>query len=500
MGGIIGNLENANASITLDNSDGLLSDLFLPPPIGIRVVITGSGMHDVPYFTGIITGITIGEAISLNLEAGERIPLSAQIPLLSTTQLPGYRTDQSIPIVYGTVTLQPVSADSTGYIYLAAGHPCAQVEAVMIDNAEIQAWSWKNSINEAGTMATISLTTSLQANQRITCRVRGKQSLRSGALITNPADVVWDILANVCGISIEYSELDRFRTDMAAKGITLSGAIVDARKTIRSTLDEIMISCGSVWSGQVPGIALDYLGAIQEPPSAVITANQINSLQISAKLSEIATSLKMSYAYNFSQNQHTKTALFDCAAGIKQLGRTIVDLEASWLSSTRNAVILGEQYLQWKATPQWSISISTGGEHKSIRPGQWITAIHPHLPGGQITSLCINAELDITKGGINLLFIVPAGVVYPVSLGSLSTAFDPQTMEGTQIQFANGQATITFMDDKGSALAGAQVTLDGSQTKTTDKNGKVSFSTARGMHNIKVVATGYQPMEGSIEI
>jgi hypothetical protein len=107
MGGIIGNLENANASITLDNSDGQLTAFFSPPPIGVKLTLQPAAFGGQPYFSGVITQITLGQTITLQLEAGERIPLSTCIPLVSTTQLPGYRVDKAIPLVYGTVTVEP---------------------------------------------------------------------------------------------------------------------------------------------------------------------------------------------------------------------------------------------------------------------------------------------------------------------------------------------------------------------------------------------------------
>jgi hypothetical protein len=261
-----------------------------------------------------------------------------------------------------------------------------------------------------------------------------------------------------------------------------------------------MCSCGSIWSGQVPGIASRYLGVVPQPARAVIIANDIKNISISSELQNIATALKLSYAYDASQNQHTKAARFDCKNSIMHYGRTTVDLNASWMTDSRSAALMGEQYLQWKSTPYWLITVETGGAHKSIVPGQWVKVIHPYFRDGYITEMCINAELNITSGAITLQFRSAAAEYQAITLTGLSSAFDPQTMKGTQIQFANGQAKLTFTNDKGDPLAGAKVTIDGSQVKNTDKAGMVVFNTSRGSHHIKVEATGYQAMEGEIEI
>lgn len=504
MGGIIGALENANASATLDNADGELTALFMPPPLGVKVTIGKHSATALPYFTGIITSVSIGPEISLSLEAGERIPLSQNIPLISTTQMAGYREEKSIPMVYGTVTLSPVAADSGGAEWIAAGHPVEAIEAVFVDNAQISGWTWKNKTvavkPDAVTMATITLNTPLQANEKLTCRVRGKRHPITGGLIQNPADIVWDILKNVCGIAIDYSELDRFRTEMITANIKLSGVIAAGDKTIRSTVDEIMSACGAIWSGQAPGIALQYLGAPEEPAAAVIPAEDITGITVQCAMRDIATALKLTFAQDYGQVQPGKTAIFESKNAIKQYGRTQTELDLPWLTASRNAVELGVNYLQWKSTPQWSIEIETGGDHQEITPGQWITVNHPHIPGGTVTAICTGVELDIVSGKISLTLSKPADSINSATLSSLSVAFDPQTLPGPSVQFANGRATITFTDDKGAPLSGAKVTMDGSQTKITDKAGKATFTCTRGTHHIKVEATGYQPMEGEIEV
>lgn len=498
LGGVIGNLENANASFVLDNSDSGLTLAFSPPPLGVTVTL-GRQLQD-PIFTGLITHVGLGQYISVDLEAGERIPLSQSIPLHSTTEFSGYRTDSPIPVVYGEVSLNPLAMDSTGFAFVIASHPCEAVLEVAINNSPITGYKWENMNTNMGTIAVITLRTALLASERITCKVRGKQNPYTGGMMTNPADIIWDILANVCGISLSYDEVNHFRTDMQSKGYLLSGALVDGRKTIRTVIDEIMFSCGCIWSGQVEGIALDFLGAVPETPHAIITASQISDITTETRISEICTQLKMSYAYDYGQNQHTSVARFDCPISIQRYGTILTDVYASWLQGSRNIAIIGERYLQYKATPRWVITVTTGGEHLNISPGQWIQVLHPYLPNGDVTALCTDAELELITGTITLKFSIPADTVYPVVLSKLSSAFDPATLEGTQVQFANGQATLTFTNDKGVAMNGATVTLDGNQTLTTDAQGRVTFTTTRGIHAIQVVATGYQTMDGEIEI
>ena len=67
---IAGNAENANATILLDNGDGMLIDLFNPPPLArganIYAIIDN---EQTTLFTGTVVSISIGSMVRLSIEA-----------------------------------------------------------------------------------------------------------------------------------------------------------------------------------------------------------------------------------------------------------------------------------------------------------------------------------------------------------------------------------------------------------------------------------------------
>lgn len=59
------NPRNSTLSVTLDNKDNSLTDIFTEPPIGCS---TYAEVDDELFFTGILASVTIGDTITLNME------------------------------------------------------------------------------------------------------------------------------------------------------------------------------------------------------------------------------------------------------------------------------------------------------------------------------------------------------------------------------------------------------------------------------------------------
>lgn len=187
------------------------------------------------------------------------IPLSDNLPLRNSTVWGRYRNYRTLPVVYGTVRLQAVPYDAEGLVYVAADHPISGVDLVEIDGTPYSGYLWRHDQDSTGRAVTfIRLNTPAGSGQVVTVSVRGKMHPLTGELLSNPADVVWDMLGNLCGLPVVPSDFDRFRAECRGSGITVSGALTDARKTIRTTVDEIMLSVGAIWSGGMPGYARLY--------------------------------------------------------------------------------------------------------------------------------------------------------------------------------------------------------------------------------------------------
>ena len=253
LGGSVGSAEAGNLTVTLNNADGALTALFATPPIRVAATLDGP-----PDFSGIVTGVVMGPTVTLEMQAGNRLPLSDLVPLRRTTVWGSYRTDAAIPICYGTVTVAPVAYDAENTAFVAADHPCLSVIEVFRDNVSETAWSWRNEADSTGTtVCLVRLNEPLQSNERLTVRLSGVRDPATGTLITNPADVAWDFLTR-CGIPQTRADLDSFRASCAALGLSVARVIDDGRQTVRTVLDDLFQSIGAVWSGGMTGLAKIY--------------------------------------------------------------------------------------------------------------------------------------------------------------------------------------------------------------------------------------------------
>jgi hypothetical protein len=93
-----------------------------------------------------------------------------------------------------------------------------------------------------------------------------------------------------------------------------------------------------------------------------------------------------------------------------------------------------------------------------------------------------------------------AGDAPDITLTRQAGSFAPLGSGGISVDYKNGVATLTIVDESSRPLAGAKVTLDGSKTRVTDSKGQVQFTTARGIHPVAIDAMGYAPMEMDVAI
>lgn len=184
------------------------------------------------------------------------IPLSSKIPLRTSTVWGRFSDVRAIPLVYGRVTLQPVQYDDARLLYCLADHAVMAVPRVTRDDAETPAFRWQNTADPTGhAVAILELGEPLAEGERLAATVLGRFHPLLGTLLDNPADVLWDLLANVAGVPVTRGEVDDFRVDCARAGLAVGGVIDDPAKTLRAQIDELLSGIGAVWSGGMPGWA-----------------------------------------------------------------------------------------------------------------------------------------------------------------------------------------------------------------------------------------------------
>ena len=166
-----------------------------------------------------------------------------------------------------------------------------------------------------------------------------------------------------------------------------------------------------------------------------------------------------------------------------------------WVRRARDALALGEAAIKRRARAQWTCSLPIAPE-PALRPGDRITLDQPWLPSGE----AIITAAEIRENGQTLTAVAWAGEVPRVELSAQGAYLPEASVQPVSVSYVDGIATITILTDLGEPLAGASVTLDETQTRTTDRNGQVQFATERGWHTLLVVAEGYTTLEMEIEI
>ncbi len=187
------------------------------------------------------------------------LTLPDKVPLRTTAVWGEFAELGALPWVWGRRDIQPVPYDRTGRWYLVADHVCAGLDRVERAGVVTTAPRLTNTTDRTGhAVALLDLGTPLRLGESLRVWVRGRLHPRTGALITNPADLLWDLLANLCGLDIQPARLDDFRAECAAAGLEASGVLSDSSQTVRSALDDICNSVGAIWSLRRQGIARLY--------------------------------------------------------------------------------------------------------------------------------------------------------------------------------------------------------------------------------------------------
>ena len=187
------------------------------------------------------------------------IPLSDPVPLRSSTAWGQFVSPVPLPVGYGRITITPIPYDNTGRLFFLLDHAVQAVEGVTRDDVADTQYTLENTIDGEGhAISLLRLARPAATNEKIAVILRARMHPVTGELLTNPADILWDLLANVCGLTVEYGDLDTFRSRCLDIGIQLHGVLESDSITIRAQIDEIMASCGGVWSGGMPGLARIY--------------------------------------------------------------------------------------------------------------------------------------------------------------------------------------------------------------------------------------------------
>ena len=481
----------------LANEDGALTALWgARPPVRRRATVVDAATGR-QLFAGIITGLQLGGALRMTMEAGLDRPLSDNLPLRTSAVWGGWRDVRVLPWVYGACTLQPIQYSDDQRVYLLADHPIAGVDGVTRDDVPAQDWAWRNGLDSTGrAVAFLELAQPLASGERLAATVRGRMHPDTGLLLQTPAEILHDVLANLARAPVQWADLDDYRTETAH--LVLGGLLADNTLTIRAAVDALMQSAGSAWAAAMPGIATTWPPvADAAAPALVVDKTTADSLQAATAAQGVYTVLRVLYDYDHAAGRYRRALQLRAPEVVKDYGELEIEWAAPWLRSPRHAEALGQRMLSWLARPRWRVSWQQS--YTDAPAGAWVSISHPQSPL-QGRHRLVSADLDLSAATLSCAVEAPVGDAPAIETTRLSTAFDPVIQPGITVQIGASEIIFTATDEQGRPLAGARVTLDGRASRIADSGGRVSFPTVRGRHLLLIEATGYPAYEVEVVV
>ena len=477
----------------LENTDGYLTRLWgTHPPVRRRASVADAATG-APLFDGIVTAVQAGGAMRLTLEAGLDRPLSDNLPLRTSAVWGGWRDVRVLPWAWGSVTLAPIQYSNDQRVYLLADHPIAGVDEVQRDDVPTLAYDWRNGVDSTGrAVAFLELAQPLAEGERLAVTMRGRMHPSTGVLLQTPAEILYDLLAHLAKASVQWPDLDGYRTETAH--LRLGGVLADNTITIRAAVDQLMQSAGGAWAAAMPGIAITW------PPAADAAAPALRVDQLGAQDLQAATSaqgiytvIRVLYDYDYAAARYRRAIQLRAPDAVREFGELELEWNAPWLRSPRHAEQLGQRMLAWLARPRWRVTWQQPAT-ADVATGAWVELDHPLSPL-QGRHRLVGADLDLSSASVACAAEAPVGHPPAIETMRLSSAFDPVIQPGVTVDIAGSEIIFTARDEQGRPLAGARITLNGGAQRVADSAGRVSFPVVRGRHVLLIEATGYPASE-----
>ena len=149
--------------------------------------------------------------------------------------------DQSLPVIYGDLTIPsrgnagvyalPKIDSADGGVYCVAAHEISGAVSLFDDDGRVEPESYSlelaRNYQSKGAIATAAFAD--PPNGRVTAVCKGRKN-DSGALIENPAEVIYDLMTSVWGFTeqeVDMQALSRAATSAKALGYRAGGIILD---------------------------------------------------------------------------------------------------------------------------------------------------------------------------------------------------------------------------------------------------------------------------------
>lgn len=390
-----------------------------------------------------------------------------------------------LPHRYGICGGTCVQYDRQGTQFVFADHPVESIDTVLVNGTAAQGWTWANVTDiTLHPVAMITLQQPVDATATVVARGKGKLHPRTGARMTDPAAVLWDVM-NIAGRNVAESELQNFSGSCHARGLEVSGSIESA-DAVLTICNAICSSVGAIFSAGAPGLAVVWPGADTGPSLFTIGTQPDLTVTVGAKLDDIYNDLTV--RYSFEAGNPRESLQLEAARSVAEFGRRTKVLDATWCANARTAYDVGSRLLKHYARAQWNVHAD--GLKRAVKIGQRVTLVSPVAPlGGD--HVILGTEYTFSTARTAVDFSAPAGSAPSVAILKQSEAFDSQAVTISGVQTVGSDRVFIITEkDQVTPIPGAAVTLDGTLTRYTDVNGRVTFPVSAmpaGSHALHVV-------------
>ena len=478
---------NDSFTVTLSGiGSALRSRLAAQAPFGVRVDVMDGGEVS---RSGIVSDIGNSADKSIVLEC-ESQGWTTDLPLRTNADLGVFRDVQVLPRRYGrAVPGRCVRLGQTGKQWLWADHASERISSVQIDGQDYGAWQWRNDTDAAGNPVTLITTADeIDDGAELIAVGDGIRDSLSGALIVNPADMVYD-LCQWAGVAVDRGDLVPFRAECQTRALEISGSIDGG--TLQQAMVTLADSVYAVFSRELAGFMrlLPRTGATLTIPAA-------DTPTAKAARDAIATRLRVRYAL---EDSNPRASLEVRAVAVEAVrGVSSADVTLHLVRDSRVALDVATRILADRSRPAYTVPAAR--QRSRIVPGIVVSASVPAL---SLSGEALVTASQITETGSTPTMLLRVGAAPTITLAAQSTAYTPQQYAAATVASAGDVREITITGTDGRPIVGAACTLDGSLVRTSDNAGRVTFPAASmppGPHTIVARASGMQPLTFSVVV
>jgi len=420
-------------------------------------------------------------------------PMNSPIPLRTNAAWGSFANPQIIPHRYGVTTGSLIQYDQNRTLFVWADHACEGIDAITIDGISTSDWQFSNGVDTSGhAVCFVQFGQPQDSGATLSATGRGKLHPRTGTRLDNPALIVWDVLANICGRPVTEGSVASFAKECAALNLIAGGSITTADK-VGSVCREIVESFGGLFGSDMLGY-----GRLWPAAGAYARLKVDDRFAISSAYDRGNLVNDLTLNYDFADGDARQSMELVATESVRRAGTLAGSFDAKWIVDARVAFDVATRKLAVSARPQWAITIN--GLLKALDLGDFVNIDHRLSP---VSGRCMvtSRSIDLAEGTGSAVATAFSGPVPTVRLVRQSATFDPREYSSVAVVTVGDQRILTLLETDGSPIANAAVSVDGAPARYTDGAGKVSFPISQmpvGTHQLAILTSDGRALQTTV--